>query len=98
MDLKKFLKEQGTKLIQDPRVLKMMQDERVMKAMMKGFQLKQQAQENFDQQVEAIAKKLNLATKAELRDLKRALRKMEGELEKEKAKAKPAAKPGSTSS
>jgi len=97
VDLKKFLKEQGTKLIQDPRVLKMMQDERIMKAMMKGFQLKQQAQENFDEQVEAIAKKLNLATKAEVRELKRALRKMEGELEKERVK-KPAAKPGSTSS
>ena len=97
MDLKKFLKEQGSKLIQDKRFLKMMQDERVMKAMMKGFQLKQQAQENFDEQVEAIAKKLNLATKAEVRELKRALRKMEGELEKER-KQKPAAKPGTTSS
>jgi hypothetical protein len=37
-----------------------------------------------------VAKQLNLATKAELRDLKRALRKMEQELEKERAKNKAA--------
>jgi polyhydroxyalkanoate synthesis regulator phasin len=76
------------KLMQDPRFMKVMQDERVMKAVMRGFQLKQQAQEKIDSQVESIAKQLNLATKSEVRELKRALRKMEQELEKERAKSK----------
>ena len=93
MDLKDFFKNKGMKLMQDPRFMKLMQDERVMKTVMKGFQLKQHAQEQFDARVEAVAKQLNLATKGELRDLKRALRKMEQELEKERAKAK--ASPGS---
>jgi hypothetical protein len=88
MDLKKIFQERGMKLMQDPRFAKVMQDERVMKAVMRGFQLKQKAQEKIDAQVEAIAKQLNLATKAEVRELKRALRKVEQELEKERAKAK----------
>lgn len=86
MDLKRFFQTQGMKMMQDPRVMKVMQDERVMKTVMKGFQLKQQAQEQFDARVETVAKQLNLATKGELRDLKRALRKMEQELEKERTK------------
>lgn len=88
MDFKDFVKKQGMKVIQDPRFVKVMQDERIMKTVMKGFQLKQQAQEQFDARVERIAKQLNLATRGELRDLKRSLRKMEQELEKERAKAK----------
>ncbi len=90
MDLKRFFKDQGSKMIQDPRFMKLMQDERVMKTVMKGFQLKQHAQEQFDARVETVAKQLNLATKAELRDLKRALSKMEQELKKERAKNKDA--------
>lgn len=97
MDLKKFLQSQSMKLVSDPRVLKLMQDERVMKAMMKGFQLKQQAQENFDARVELIAKRLNLATKAEVRELKRALKKMENELDRERVKTKPSSKPSTSS-
>lgn len=72
------------KLMGDPRVSKLLQDERVMKAMMQAFQLKGKVQESFDQRVETIAKTFNLATKAEVRELKRTLRKMEAELEKAK--------------
>ena len=72
------------KLMGDPRVSKLLQDERVMKAMMQAFQLKGKVQESFDQRVEAIAKTFNLATKAEVRELKRTLRKMESELERAK--------------
>jgi len=90
VDLKRFFQTQGMKVMQDPRFMKIMQDERVMKTVMKGFQMKQHAQEQFDARVETVAKQLNLATKAELRDLKRALRKMEQELDKERAKSKAA--------
>ncbi|MBK8171805.1 MAG: hypothetical protein IPK60_15855 [Sandaracinaceae bacterium] len=87
MDLKRFLQEQGMKLMSDPRIGKLLQDERVMKTMMQAFQLKGKVQESFDQRVESIAKMFNLATKSEMRELKRALRKMEGELEKAKKNA-----------
>lgn len=72
------------KVMGDPRVSKLLQDERVMKAMMQAFQLKGKVQESFDQRVESIAKTFNLATKAEVRELKRTLRKMESELERAK--------------
>lgn len=75
------------KLMSDPRIGKLLQDERVMKTMMQAFQLKGKVQESFDQRVESIAKMFNLATKSEMRELKRALRKMEGELEKAKKNA-----------
>jgi hypothetical protein len=91
VDIKKFLTQKGMKLMQDPRFMKLMQDERVMKAMMGAFQMRGKIQESLDKRVESIAKQLNLATKAELRDLKRALRKMEQELEKAR-KAEAAAK------
>jgi hypothetical protein len=88
MDLKKLLLERGMKMMQDPRVMKLMQDERVMKAMMQAFQLRGKVQERYDQQVDRIAKMLNLATQKEISDLKKTLRKMERELEK--ARQKPA--------
>jgi polyhydroxyalkanoate synthesis regulator phasin len=79
---KKTLMSQGMKLMQDPRVMKMMQDPRVMKAMAKGFELKGKAQQEFDTRVEKVADSLNLATKAEVRELKRTIRKLERDLKK----------------
>jgi len=69
-------------LMQDPRVMKVMQDPRFMKAMAKGFEIKGKVQKGIDSQVESMADSLNLATKAEVRDLKRTLRKMERDLKK----------------
>jgi hypothetical protein len=82
MSLTKTLLSQGMKLMQDPRVMKMMQDPRVMKAMAKGFELKGKAQQGFDAKVEKVADSLNLATKAEVRELKRTIRKLERDLKK----------------
>jgi polyhydroxyalkanoate synthesis regulator phasin len=81
MSLKSLIK-QGTKMLQDPRVLKALQDPRVMKAVSKGFELKGKVQQHFDQSVESLANNLNLATKAEVRDLKRTIRKLERDLKK----------------
>lgn len=85
MDLKAFVTKQSMKLMQDPRVMKLMQDERVMKAMMQAFQLRGKVQQSFDERVDQLAKSLNLATKREVRELKRTMRKMEQELEKARA-------------
>jgi hypothetical protein len=82
MSVKKTLMSQGMKVMQDPRFMKMMQDPRVMKAMAKGFEIKGKVQQHVDTKVEAMATTLNLATKAEVRELKRTIRKLERELKK----------------
>ena len=82
MSLKKNLMSHGMKMMQDPRFMKMMQDPRVMKAMAKGFEVKGKVQQTMDARVEAMANTLNLATKAEVRELKRTIRKLERELKK----------------
>jgi polyhydroxyalkanoate synthesis regulator phasin len=84
MSLKSLMK-QGTKMLQDPRVMKVLQDPRVMKAVSKGFEIKGKVQQQFDASVEHMANNLNLATKAEVRELKRTIRKLERELGKKSA-------------
>lgn len=81
MSLKDLMK-QGAKVMQDPRVAKMMQDPRLMKAVAKGFELRGKVQQHFEHHVESLANSLNLATKAEVRELKRTIRKLERELKK----------------
>lgn len=89
--MKKVLLERGMKLMQDPRVMKLMQDPRVMKAMMTAFQVRGKVSDNLDQQAAKLAKTFNLATKEDLRDLKKTIRKLEDhvkKLEKERDKLK----------
>jgi hypothetical protein len=85
LDWKQLLTEQSMKLMQDPRVQKVMQDERVVKTMMRGLQMRQQVQAQVDERVETVAESLNLATKKELREIKRSMKKMERELNKAKS-------------
>lgn len=82
MSLKSMLAKQGMKLMQDPRFMKLMQDERVMKVMMQAFQLRGKVQQSVDDGVDRVARSLNLATKREIRELKREMRRMEQELAK----------------
>jgi soluble cytochrome b562 len=85
MSFTKSLMSQGMKMMQDPRVMKLMQDPRVMKAMAKGFEIKGKVQQGFDEQAERLADRLNFATKGEVRELKRTIRKLERELGKKGA-------------
>jgi hypothetical protein len=85
LDWKQLLTEQSMKLMQDPRVQKVMQDERVVKTMMRGLQMRQQVQAQVDERVETVAESLNLATKKELREIKRSMKKMERDLSKAQA-------------
>ncbi len=85
MDWKQLLTEQSMKIMQDPRVQKVMQDERVVKTMMRGLQMRQQVQAQVDERVETVAESLNLATKKELREIKRSMKKMERDLAKAKS-------------
>jgi len=85
VDWKQLLTEQSMKIMQDPRVQKVMQDERVVKTMMRGLQMRQQVQAQVDERVETVAESLNLATKKELREIKRSMKKMERDLSKAQA-------------
>lgn len=78
------LARRGLQLIQDPRVAKLMADERVMRALMRAVKLRGQAQDRIDEGIDSIARTLNLATKREIRELKRELRRVEQALHRER--------------
>jgi len=92
--LKDFLTKQGLKLMQDPRFMKLVQDERVMSAVMQAFQLRGRLQNEFDEQVDRIAKGVGLATRREVRELKRTIRRMQGELDRDRELPKSDVNPG----
>ena len=62
--------------------MKIIQDERVMKGVMQALQLRGRMQDEFDEQVDRIAKSVGLATRREIRELKRTIRRMQGELDR----------------
>lgn len=93
MSLKDLLNKEGMKLLQDPRVARLMQDERVVKAAMQAVQMRGRLQQRFDDRVDQVARSLNLATKREIRELKRGMRRLEQELAKARAEADAAGKP-----
>lgn len=87
MDWKSSLSKQGLRLMQDPRVARLMQDERVMKAAVQALQMRGRLQQQLEDRVDQVARALNLATKREIRELKRSLRRMEQELERARSQA-----------
>jgi HAMP domain-containing protein len=87
MDWKSALGKQGLRLMQDPRVARLMQDERVMKAAVQALQMRGRLQQQLEDRVDQVAGALNLATKREIRELKRSLRRMEQELERARAQS-----------
>ncbi len=93
MNLKKLLMERGMKLMSNPRVMKLMSNPKVMNLVMKGFQLRSQAQASFDENVRAFARTFHLATHREVKDLNATVQRLENQLRQmqaEKAAAKPA--------
>ncbi len=99
MDVKKKVLERGMQLLSDPRVMKVMSNPKVMNVVMKGFALRGQAQAAFDKRMQSLARRLKLATREEVRDLKqtistleRALKEVQAEVQKGNGKA---AKPAS---
>lgn len=75
MDSSTFL----NKLMQDPRFLKLMQNPKVMHAAMSAMQMRGKLQNQLERRVEDLARSLNLATRAEVRELKRAIQRLEQE-------------------
>jgi len=77
---KKTLLEQGLKLLSNPRIIKLMQDERVMKTLLTAMSLPGKAQSFAKDQVENVVKAMDLATEAEIKDLRRTVRRLEDEM------------------
>ncbi|MEM8608157.1 MAG: hypothetical protein AAGF92_13680 [Myxococcota bacterium] len=67
-------------LLQDPRVAKLVQDPRVQQAVFRALKLRGRAQERTDRLLDSAAKRLNLATAREVRELKRTIRRLEERL------------------
>jgi hypothetical protein len=85
--LKKTLLSQGMRLMSDPRVMKVMQDERVMKAVMAAMSIPARAQSFAKEQAEHLARAMALATEGEVKDLRRAVRKLEEDLTRMRAES-----------
>ena len=84
MDLKQELVNQALKLMQDPRVMRAMQNPKVMQGLMGAIALRAQVQKNLETSVQVVAKSLSLATEAEVRELRRTVRRLEREIEAQK--------------
>jgi len=84
VDLKQELVNQALKLMQDPRVMRAMQNPKVMQGLLGAIALRAKVQKNLESSVELVAKSLSLATEAEVRELRRTVRRLERELEAQK--------------
>jgi HAMP domain-containing protein len=80
MSLKQKVMERGMKLMSDPRVTRVLSNPKVMNVVMKGFQLRGQAQAAVDGQLKALARRLRLATRDEVGELKQTIRVLEQSL------------------
>lgn len=94
MDLKQQLLNQAYRLMQDPRVMKAMQNPKVMQGVMGAVQLRARVQHNLETSVQRVAKRFNLATDADVRELRRTVRRLERELEAHKVAAQNAGSNG----
>lgn len=81
MDLKDELLGRATRLMQDPRVVKALQHPALMSGLIQALQVRAKVQINLESSVQRVAKSLNLATSAEVRELRRTVRRLERELE-----------------
>lgn len=78
--LRDALVKQGLKLVTDPRVVRWIQDERVMRIVMRAMSVPGKAQSFAKEKVEHAARAMSLATEAEVKDLRRTVRRLEDEL------------------
>jgi hypothetical protein len=73
------------KLLQDPRVAKAVQNPKVINGVMGALKLRADVEKSVGASMKVVAKRLNLATESEVRELRRALHRLERELADERA-------------
>jgi hypothetical protein len=91
VDLKQELMNQALRLMQDPRVMKALRNPKLMQGFMGAVQLRAKVQQGLESRVQKVAKRLSLATEAEVRELRRTIRKLEREVEAQKSTRQDAA-------
>ena len=88
MDLKQELTNKALKLLQDPRVAKAVQNPKFINGVMSALKLRAEVEKNVSASMKLVAKRLNLATEGEVRELRRAIHRLERELADERAAAR----------
>ena len=78
--LKDKVKQEGVKLLGHPRIQPLLQDERFMKLVMAALSVPGRLTALTEEQRQNLSKALNLASADDVRDLKRVVRSLEGEL------------------
>ena len=98
MDLKQQLISKAFQLLQDPRIAKAAQNPKVMQGLMGALKLRalvqEQVQQNLNEGVRRVVKRLNLATESEVRELTRAVHRLERELDEERLEKRRASRAG----
>lgn len=92
MDLKQELINKALKLMQNPSVAKAVQNPKVINGVMSALKLRSDVEKNVGASMKVIAKRLNLATESEMRELRRAIQRLERELADERAGARKSAR------
>lgn len=80
MDVKKTMLDQVGKLMQNPRVMQMAMNPRVMGAVMKAMSLRGQVASTVASATQSMARTLNLASRDDVRELRRTVRRLEEQL------------------
>lgn len=80
MSVKKAVLGQVMKLAQNPMVMEVVTSPQVMELAMKAMSLRAQASTAASGATHAVARTLNLATREEVRELRRTIRKLEEQL------------------
>jgi|SRR5690348_251451 polyhydroxyalkanoate synthesis regulator phasin len=82
MSIKKEMMKKGMQMMGDPRVAKLMQNPQMMKLMGAAFQVPGKVEAFTNEQARNLASALRLATAEDMKDLQRAVKRLEREVEK----------------
>ncbi len=80
MDVKKAVWDQFAKVLQDPRVMQLAMNPKVMGAVMRAMSVRGRVASSLGSAQHAVARTLNLASRDEVRELRRTVRRLEEQL------------------
>ena len=90
MDWKQELLNRAVVLLQDPRVAKIVQDPRVTSGILTAMKLRSDVQRGIEQCAQQVVKSLNLASEDEVKELRRAVARLEQEVERARSQRREA--------
>jgi hypothetical protein len=82
MSIKKEMMKKGMQMMGDPRVAKLMQNPQVMKVLGAAFQMPGKVEAFTNEQARHLASALRLATAEDLKELQRAVKRLEREVDR----------------